>query len=514
MNNEQTAFQTPSVTSKLPSGQAVASFSTLTSGQGVQGAIKPPTAPIPDTMGTQSYAEMTRQALAEAEMATQPLSQERSSLIDQYKQQAGLLEGMAPDAQAIREAQGVTTNTKLVKDIADQILAARTQTDVQKLQKGNLGGITTGMAQNIDQEAERNLAVKNLTLGAQLAAAQGNLALAEDNANRAIEAKYAPIEARINNLKSYLEMNKEELIRVDKKAYEKQTAMLNAKMKDVEEQKAGAEALQKIVVNAASQGAPSSLITRAQGAKNAMEAAAILKEYAGDYYKTQLLKSQIQTEKAQQAKYYADAARIKAETGVNNIPLTATAIKSQTDLQKAVSTMKLTEGNGKALAFAQRAINADKALTERLKTYDPTTVFSEAGRFLETDNAKAFKRDMADFITAVLRKESGATITEDEFDRFIPIYSPQGVFTNKKDIEQTNEKRQGAINALISEAGPASGPLLAYKESMDKESPNVEDSYKTNPFLQALGGVDIQTQGTSIIKQVSDNGNIEFAIPK
>ena len=182
---------------------------------------------------------------------------------------------------------------------------------------------------------------------------------------------------------------------------------------------------------------------------------------------------------AQAISRYLGTGKVDLATGITNDAYTSktfnkflqligqtpsgTATAASGDLLSQVANLKLTDSQSKALNFGQRAINADKALRERLQTYDPTTIFSAAGRLLETDNAKAFKRDMGDFITAVLRKESGATITEDEFDRFIPLYSPQGILTNKADIEQTNLKREAAINGLISEAGPAAQILTQYK---------------------------------------------------
>jgi hypothetical protein len=243
-----------------------------------------------------------------------------------------------------------------------------------------------------------------------------------------------------------------------------------------------------MIVQGASQNAPQDLLTRAKNAKTPSEAAIILGQYAGDYYKTELLKQQIATEKAQRAKIYNDM----KPSGVPGASPTSQEIKTSTDLQNATSALSLTEGQGKSLAFAQRAINADKALRERLKTYDPTTVFSAGGRFLETDNARAFKRDMADFITAVLRKESGATITEDEFARFIPIYSPQGILTNQKDVTQTAQKRATAIDALISEAGKAAPYLASYKRNNSEEV----SSSDLSDFEDLWGNVNSNTTTT------------------
>jgi hypothetical protein len=141
-------------------------------------------------------------------------------------------------------------------------------------------------------------------------------------------------------------------------------------------------------------------------------------------------------------------------------------------LKAETSKLKLNEAQSNSLAFGQRAINADLAIRKRLETYDPTTIFSAAGRLLETDNARAFQRDLTDFITAVLRKESGATISEEEFARYMPLYSPQGILTNETDITETNTKRKAAIDALITQSGPAAKALQEYNLA-----PNSSDAY-------------------------------------
>ena len=426
-----------------------------------------------------------------------------------------LMADLAGKTQATQQAQeqaGVNTETQNVNRLTEQLLGLNSQASslnreaqaipLQIQQEATGRGVTDRGIAPIETARLRDNAIKALSIAQQSDVAQASLLgsqmrlqSAKDKAQQIVDLEFQPKEQIIKTLQTQYDFLKDNLAQVDKKRTESLGVLLKREDEKLASEKANAKAISDMIVQGASQNAPQDLLTRAKNAKTPSEAAIILGQYAGDYYKTELLKQQIATEKAQRAKIYNDM----KPSGVPGASPTSQEIKTSTDLQNATSALSLTEGQGKSLAFAQRAINADKALRERLKTYDPTTVFSAGGRFLETDNARAFKRDMADFITAVLRKESGATITEDEFARFIPIYSPQGILTNQKDVTQTAQKRATAIDALISEAGKAAPYLASYKRNNSEEisSGDLSDlpagSSKSQEAIRALNNLNNNT---------------------
>lgn len=430
------------------------------------------------------------------------------------------LQNLTGEKQALGQAQnaaGVGQFRQQLQDINSQILKkqAELQQDdirliqsVQNLEQQKIPiAFITGQQQSVERDSRIARALKSSEIGilnASAIATQGNIALAQDTAQQAVDLKYAPYKEEIALYKAQLEALAPILSKDEKKQAREQELKSTLALKDLEKIESNDKALQNILINASSQNAPADLLNRAKNAKSPSEAAMILGQYAGDFYKTELLKQQISTEKAQRSKIYSDIENKRvALQGTNGVT-------DAISLQDATKNLKLTESQSKALAFGQRAINADKALRERLQTYDPTTIFSAAGRLLSSDNARAFERDLGDFITAVLRKESGATITEDEFARFIPLYSPQGVLTNQKDVAQTDLKRDASINGLISEAGPASSALAGYKASVGKIAP----ISTSNPFTQALGQSTTSIPGTSIVSAVNDDGTINFQLPK
>lgn len=463
-----------------------------------------PSSPIAPTALNLAQQELESQLKdTQAQTAAQTLS---TRIFNAIPELAGEKQALASE----QEKAGVGRLKQELQNINSQILqkqAEIAQDDTKLIasmraeeRRDTLLPFAQSAQAKLQGDAQILRALKNSEIGvlnASVLAKQGDIALALQTAQQAVDVKYAPYKDQINTYKAQLEALEPILKKDDVKQANAQKMKADLALREIAKQEQKEKDLQSMLVNAASQNAPADILALAQKTKDPTQAAMILRQYAGDYYKTELLKQQIATEKTQRAKI---AAEIQAKG-------TQAPVSDATSLQEATKNLKLTEAQSKALAFGQRAVNADKALRQRLQTYDPTTIFSATGRLLRTDNARAFERDLSDFITAVLRKESGATITEDEFARFIPLYSPQGILTNQEDVEQTNLKRDASINALISEAGPASAALSQYKKTVGA----VEE---VNPFLQAIGKSNVIVPGTSIINKVTDTGDIEFNIPK
>ena len=474
------------------------------------------TAPVAPQNFANDFLQQTQVEDTQAQKSASNLSLAISSLIPE-------LQGQAEATAQAEKVAGVDRYRQELQGINNQILmktAEINQDDIrlaQSLQniedKPIAMEFITGQQSSVQRNAQLARALKQADIGilnARAIGTQGNVQLAVDTAKQAVDLKYAPMKETIATYEAQLKALEPILNADEKKQARAQEVKTKLALNELEQKQAGEKALQEIIINASSQGAPASLVSRAEKAKTPAQAAMILGQYAGDYYKTELLKSQIKTDAAQRANYNANAAKTNAErisaqraslSDAGGQQILFGGIQTPQDLQNATTKLKLTEGQGKSLAFAQRAINADKALQERLKTYDPTTAISALGRGASTDNARAYQRDLSDFITAVLRKESGATITPDEFALFTPLYSSQGVMTNKNDTLQTNIKRQGAIDALISEAGPAAPALSSYKQNntISVEPAIVESK---NPALN-----------TWFKNTVSSVKNIQSAVP-
>ena len=86
----------------------------------------------------------------------------------------------------------------------------------------------------------------------------------------------------------------------------------------------------------------------------------------------------------------------------------------------------------------------------------------------------------SNFITAVLRKESGAVISDSEFDREDKKYFPQ-INDNDQVIKQKAKARKLAIQAIEVQAGPGAKNIREY-------DPRAGAAGSANDPLGLLGG--------------------------
>jgi hypothetical protein len=151
------------------------------------------------------------------------------------------------------------------------------------------------------------------------------------------------------------------------------------------------------------------------------------------------------------------------------------AFNPQTGVAKPVTTpagtplpggKPLTESQGNATAYGMRMASAEDKLQELAKTGNlrPAVISGVpliggvAAQSLPTwlggnsDEQQQVKQAKTNFITAVLRKESGAVISDSEFDTEDKKYFPQ-VNDGPKTIKQKEDARQLAIKAIKIQAG-------------------------------------------------------------
>jgi hypothetical protein len=122
-------------------------------------------------------------------------------------------------------------------------------------------------------------------------------------------------------------------------------------------------------------------------------------------------------------------------------------------------TPKLTEGQATTTGYYIRAQAADRLVQplEKLGTEKRTQLGDVpfVGNYMITDDQQKYRQAKMDFITAVLRRQSGATIQPSEFDTEDAKYFPQPGDSDVV-IEQKRQARQQEIEALRIGAGAGS----------------------------------------------------------
>ena len=130
---------------------------------------------------------------------------------------------------------------------------------------------------------------------------------------------------------------------------------------------------------------------------------------------------------------------------------------------KNPETKKFAQNEYQSAGFATRANQAQNAFNELTKTgYNPSGFWESIGAsklnpdFTTPENAKLYTQAKSDFVSAVLRKESGAAIGDAERAAEERKYFPQAGDTDKVK-EQKASSRAAALATLESEAGGALG---------------------------------------------------------
>lgn len=135
---------------------------------------------------------------------------------------------------------------------------------------------------------------------------------------------------------------------------------------------------------------------------------------------------------------------------------------------KAAEPKPLTDAQSKALLFGSRMQSSDKLLAD-LATAGTTTSTpgSNAGygigaalNVFSSANQQQLNQAKRDFINATLRRESGAVISEQEFDNAEKQYFPQ-IGDSKEVIAQKARNRQIATRGVLAEVPSGHQPKVA-----------------------------------------------------
>jgi hypothetical protein len=157
---------------------------------------------------------------------------------------------------------------------------------------------------------------------------------------------------------------------------------------------------------------------------------------------------------------------------------------------------KLTEDQSKNVGFLIRAKNAEKILSDPAVLNDPKYAadpsaipptnetqglsrwnqFAGAlplgvGNSIISNDAQSYNQAKLNFITAALRKESGAAISQSEYDNAEKTYFPQPG-DSRQQIEQKRQAREDVIKGFEISAGPGA-EIASENNSNVMTNPNV-----------------------------------------
>jgi len=174
------------------------------------------------------------------------------------------------------EAAGIPTQQKQLMELSSGIrsLQAEALAIPLQIQEEFTGrGATMGGAEPIQTSRLRQNAIKSLSLSAQAQAVQGNIALAQQQVDRAIELEFAPEERRLNWLKQAYEFNREDLDRASKERADKQRVELEERTRLLDAAKQDRQSRDTLGIKLAELGLDSSSVFSSASYSDALKTA-------------------------------------------------------------------------------------------------------------------------------------------------------------------------------------------------------------------------------------------------
>jgi len=325
-------------------------------------------------------------------------------------------------------------------------------------------GATAGGVAPIQTGRLRENAIKALSVNSLLAASQGAIATANDFVDRAVKAKFGPLEEaqaiRIKNL----ELLKEDpnITLEQKKRADAQTLIQEAKKAKLEQQKENYQIGQAMAAAAVKNnpGNQSAILAAQQlQALNPTDPNYLQKVYSlvGQYQSDpiqaqkdlfELSYKQAQIESMREETLLA---REKFQEDVRQHGMDYALKQQEIDLKKSdsVTGKNLTVDQAKARQFAIAASNADSVLSSSV--YKLGNVETWIPNALKSNERQTFEQAARAFVNATLRRESGATITDSEFkSKYRELIPSAG---DGADVIAQKKLARGAAVQSIQEAG-------------------------------------------------------------
>ncbi len=264
----------------------------------------------------------------------------------------------------------------------------------------NSGSYDATTKQNMYNEMKRNNSFELANEAIAVQASQGNYTAALDTVKRKIDAIYEPLQQQIDNLGKYYQLNQNDLSESDKVKLENQRFQMQNNLDTIKQAKVAAH--QYALQNGISDPAVLNKIDAAQSADEAYQAVGATQATSGQ-----------------------------------------------------AGTQPIGKPDPVAAGFANRSVDANATIDQLGEKFSGS--FALGGFLpnqLKSADRQVYEQAKRDFSLAVLRKESGAAISQSEFDSTEKQYFPQAG-DSPEVIAQKKQSRANAINALIGSAGSA-----------------------------------------------------------
>lgn len=392
------------------------------------------TQPIEATPTVQDISEdfLLQEAQTAARQAESNISSIRSELSPIRQEAAAITEQLGEKESFVRGEQerfGVVDTTGQLADIQAQIASRNAIAQADVLEKAGTGrGIPQAVVARQQQAVKRDAAIDVLRLSATANILRGNLAAAEAQIQRSVDAKFSPLEKELEAKISNIEAIEERLTGAEKARAEAQKQLLQERRNVLKGRKDQENEAQKLALELAKNGAPNTIIARATKAESPQDVLAI--EGANRYLTSRAdrLREQKLSFEVQEAADKKRRLEEQVQSGQVVIPdsVKGEAFKLIDRYEKESGTFKSqVESFNRVVASKEDPSAAgDIALIfNYMKLLDPGSVVRE-GEFATAQNAAGIPtRIMASYNRALKGQRLTEVQRDDFFDRAGKIYS-------------------------------------------------------------------------------------------
>ena len=274
--------------------------------------------PEPDYLGGITAIPSVEGLLAEASAPTAAEGQQ-NDFATRILDVTSKLGGRAGAQAKAETAAGLPGFQSQLTDLNGQIQALQKETlaiPIQIQQQAEGRGVTAGGMAPHQTAALRNNAIKAFSLSAIAQTLQGNISLAQAQADKAVEVEFAPLQAQLDVMVKAYELNKDRLDRIDRQRSVELEVRLGERQRALDEQKENRNIIIGWAAEAAKNGAPNYFVTQALQSTDPRQALSLLGQYFQDPFAKDQALAELEQTRAQTKATFANIAKIEADTAL------------------------------------------------------------------------------------------------------------------------------------------------------------------------------------------------------
>ena len=215
----------------------------------------------------------------------------QSALQSRIVEALGELGGRS-EVQAQEEAdRGIPENLRRLRELSGRLTQLQNESlaiPLQIQQESQGRGRTAAGVRPIETARLRRNAIQSLSVGAQAQALAGNISLAQQQANRAVDLEFEPLETELQQLQQLYVFNRDELQRIDKKRADELQVRLQERSRVLSDLKEESKLKQNVLLEAARNNASPETLERIREAGTPDEAIALASNALGAGFRQEM----------------------------------------------------------------------------------------------------------------------------------------------------------------------------------------------------------------------------------